>query len=227
MKKLLVIAVLALAPLFAGAQEQKEVVKFLGIPVDGDKTEMISKLKEKGFRTDPDVNDALLGEFNGSQVQVLIQTNKNKVSRIIVTDIYSLNARTAKNTYNNLYSQFENNSKYLSAWETAKTIPDDEDISYEISVHNKQYQAFFCQIPDSADFRLPDSIKSGEHINNYMSMLQEQEEKGNTNVAALLANFILDTIENRVWFTILEFDGEYRIAIYYENRYNMPNGEDL
>ena len=28
---------------------QREVTKFLGIPVDGNKSEMIRKLKEKGF----------------------------------------------------------------------------------------------------------------------------------------------------------------------------------
>ncbi len=227
MKKLFAIAVLVLAPLLAGAQQQKDVTKFLGTPVDGTKAEMIQKLMEKGFRADPLVEDALLGEFNGSNVRVSVQTNKNKVSRIIVSNQGGLSETQVKIYFNNLCLQFENNPKYISASDTAQTIPEEEDISYEISVHDKQYEAVFYQIPESADFREPGSVKGGEHIKDYMSQYEEQKEKGNINVSILLGNFILDTTKNVVWFTICELQGEYVIAIYYENRYNMANGEDL
>lgn len=228
MKKLLTIAVLILAPLLAGAQQQKDVTKFLGIPVDGTKADMILKLTRKGFRVDPQLEGALLGEFNGSNVRVSIQTNKNKVCRIIVSNQDGLSEALAKINFNNLCLQFENNPKYISAAsKTVQTIPKDEDISYEISVHDKQYAAVFYQIPESADFREPGSVKGGEHIKDYMSQYEEQKKEGNTNVAALLGNFILDTMQNLVWFSILEFQGEYVIAIYYENGYNMANGEDL
>ena len=33
---------------------QKDVTKFLGIPVDGSESEMVKKLKEKGFRSSID-----------------------------------------------------------------------------------------------------------------------------------------------------------------------------
>ncbi len=227
MKKLLAIAVLVLAPLLAGAQQQKDVTKFLGIPVDGTKAEMIQKLKEKGFSEDPQLEGALLGEFNGSNVRVSVQTNKNKVCRINVWDLGGLSETLAKIRFNHLCLQFENNPKYISASDTAQTIPEEEDISYEISVHDKRYEAAFFQIPESADFREPGSVKGGEHIKDYMSQFEEQEKKGNLNVARLLGNFILDTTRNVVWFTIKEFNGEYMIVIYYENGYNMANGEDL
>lgn len=227
MKKLLAIVVLVLAPLLAGAQQQKDVTKFLGIPVDGTKAEMIQKLKEKGFRADPHIEDDLLGEFNGSNVRVIVQTNKNKVSRIIVSDYNGSSETTVKIKYNNLCSQFEYNPRYISASETAQTIPEEEDISYEISVHDKRYDAVFYQVPESADFRQPDTVKGGEQIKDYMSQYEEQKKKGNINVAILLGNFILDTMKNVVWFTIKEFHGEYMIVIYYENGYNMANGEDL
>ncbi len=227
MKKLLAIAVLILAPLLAAAQQQKDVTKFLGIPVDGTKAEMILKLKEKGFRTDPIVEDALLGEFNGWNVRVYVQTNKNKVCRIIVSDLGGLSETVAKINFNRLCLQFENNPKYISDSDTARTIPEEEDISYEISAHDKRYEAAFYQIPESADFREPGSAKGGEHIKDYMSLYEEQKKKGNLNVAELLGNFILDTTKNVVWFMINEFHGEYGIVIYYHNEYNMANGEDL
>ncbi len=126
MKKLLAIAVLVLAPLLAGAQQQKkDVTKFLGIPVDGTKAEMIQKLKEKGFSEDPQLEDTLLGEFNGSNVRVTVQTNKNKVCRINVWNFGGLSETTAKIRFNHLCLQFENNPKYISASDTAQTIPEE------------------------------------------------------------------------------------------------------
>lgn len=227
MKKLFAIAVLALAPLFAGAQQQKEVTKFLGIPVDGTQTEMIRKLKEKGFRADPNLDNALLGEFNGLSVRIQVQTNKGKVSRIIVGDDFFSDETAIKIRFNQLCSQFENNTKYISGLDRAQTISDEEDISYEITVHKKRYQAVFLQIPESSDFREPGAAKGGETLQDYISMFEEQEKKGNTNVMQLLRNFILDTMNNTVWFMIRELYGKYIIAIYYENGYNMANGEDL
>ena len=43
---------------------QEDVTKFLGIPVDGFKPEMIRKLKAKGFVEHPYRTDELVGEFN-------------------------------------------------------------------------------------------------------------------------------------------------------------------
>ena len=67
------------------AQQEKEVTQFLGIPVDGSKTEMIKKLKEKGFQKS-EIADVLEGEFNGQDVYISVATNNNKVYRICVTD---------------------------------------------------------------------------------------------------------------------------------------------
>jgi len=58
---------------------QKDVTEFLGIPVDGYKSEMIEKLKAKGFTINPDTKDVLDGEFNGTNVYIFTGTNNNKV----------------------------------------------------------------------------------------------------------------------------------------------------
>ena len=55
---------------------QTDVTKFLGIPVDGDKSEMMEKLKSKGFTQGPYAEDVLRGGFNGKEVDVFISTNK-------------------------------------------------------------------------------------------------------------------------------------------------------
>lgn len=122
---------------------QNDVTKFLGIPVDGSKSEMIRQLKEKGFTTSPYESDVLEGEFNGADVNIYIATTRNKVSRIMVADKSRSDESQIKIRFNTLCKQFENNQKYIGLENQA--IPEDDDISYEMTVHNKEYQAAFYQ----------------------------------------------------------------------------------
>lgn len=170
---------------------QVEVTKFLGIPVDGTKSEMGSKLKAKGFSSVPGT-DMLEGEFNGNNVYVLVQTNNRKVWRIGMFDKGGCDETQIKINFNNLCLQFMKNSKYVGS--TNQMIPEGDDISYEISVNNKRYQAVFYQ----------------------KSQVGEDTPEG-------LANRV-------VWFLIDEDSrnfGKYVIRMFYENGYNMANGEDL
>lgn len=122
---------------------QNDVTKFLGIPVDGSKSEMIRQLKEKGFTINPYDSDVLEGEFNGTDVNIYIATTRNKVSRIMVADKNRSDESQIKIRFNTLCKQFENNQKYIGLENQA--IPEDDDISYEMTVHNKEYQAAFYQ----------------------------------------------------------------------------------
>lgn len=143
MKK--IFSVLLLLLLSISIYAQQNVTKFLGIPVDGSKAAMIQKLKEKGF-TYNTTTDFLEGVFNGEEVSIRIQTNKNKVRRIVVCDKTGRDEGQIKIRYNNLFQQFENNSKYTIS-KTSHKLSDSEDISYEISVNKKQYAAVFFQLP--------------------------------------------------------------------------------
>ena len=146
MKKMfLLLLLLASATVYA----QKEVTKFLGIPVDGYKSEMIQKLKAKGY-TYNSTTDCLEGEFNGRDVEIAVVTNNNKVYRIAVFDKNYLNETDIVIRFNTLCSQFENNSKYLGSSE--QRIPDNDDISYEMNVHNKRYEAVFYQMHVDDEF---------------------------------------------------------------------------
>ena len=143
MKKIL--SVLMLLLLSISIYAQQNVTKFLGIPVDGSKTAMIQKLKAKGF-TYNTTTDFLEGVFNGEKVYIHIQTNKNKVWRIVVWNKTGRDEGQIKIRYNKLFQQFENNSKYTIS-ETSHMLSESEDISYEISVNKKQYAAVFYQLP--------------------------------------------------------------------------------
>ena len=163
MKKLFSILVLVLCALSISAQE-KEVTKFLGIPVDGYKAEMRKKLIEKGF-TPKTVqgSEFFEGEFNGHDVRVYIVTNNNKVWRIVLCDAHGLDEANIKIRFNNLVSQFENNNRYFAPEKQA--IPKREDISYQMAAHDKIYKAIFFQ-KNKAIFTEEQAKKESEEIMN-------------------------------------------------------------
>lgn len=141
MKRLIIIILALFAGIAISAQTNSNVLKFMGIPVDGSKTQVIQELKEKGFKYDS-TNDCLTGQFNGQDSHIIVSTNKNKVDRIIVRNTNTTNETNIRIAYNNLLQQFNSNSKYITIEEN-KPISEDEDISYEMSIHNKRYEAVF------------------------------------------------------------------------------------
>ena len=107
MKKILTLAVVLMTTIALFAQEKKDVTKFLGIPVDGYKSEMISKLKSKGFTSTSRDKNILEGEFNGKDVELHVVTNNNKVYRIAVVDKNYTTETSIRIRFNTLLSQFE------------------------------------------------------------------------------------------------------------------------
>lgn len=192
------LTLLAIIAISASTFAQKEVTKFMGIPVDGSPTEMIKKLKAKGFTTDKDVmqavkrglvdldgQEALMGRFNGEKVRVHLVVEQNKVWRIFVLDKILRDEAQIKLRFNTLVRQFENNDKYVYLFE--QTIAEDEDISYEMTVNKKRYEAAFFQ----------------------------KGEDGTVD-------------EKRVvWFTIVQLSEGYKISMFYDNKYNEADGSDL
>lgn len=173
-------------------------VKFMGIPVDGSKSKMINKLKQKGFDYDSDV-DLFQGEFDGKEVMLKLETYKNTVYRVSVmfgsyfgTPLFVIQPRgfgknTIKNMFNDLVYQFNNNDKYLFAGYIIgepmdPRIDADEDIEYQMQHNNKTYRASYRQLGD--------------------------------------------THNNAVYFTIVELYGDYFIVLNYENLDNRPDGSD-
>lgn len=143
MKKILSLAFLLMLSLSVFAQRQ--VTKFLGIPVDGSRIAMIEKLKDKGFTYNRYI-DGLEGQFNGTDVIIGVYTNNNKVWRIIVAYKANFDKEQIKAQYNLLINQFANNPRYKTF--DAKKLTYKDDIVQEVSINKKQYQAVFYQLPD-------------------------------------------------------------------------------
>ena len=148
MKRLLIFAVLLMTSVSLSAQnvpakEEKDVTKFLGIPVDGTKSEMIAKLKENGFVSNVYESDVLEGEFNGTNVLIFVKTNNNKVFRIALIDKSLQSETDIRIRFNKLYYQFKNNSRYITIGDY--TIPENENLSHQMLIHNKRYESVHYQ----------------------------------------------------------------------------------
>ena len=106
--RLSLIAISLLLPIIMFAQ--KDVTTFLGIPVDGYKSEMRKKIISKGFTPKKSGgNEYFEGEFNGTDVQLFIATNNNKVYRIMLCDVNTLDEANIRIRFNKLVGQFEKN----------------------------------------------------------------------------------------------------------------------
>ncbi|MBR2856769.1 MAG: hypothetical protein IKB85_05015 [Bacteroidales bacterium] len=227
MKKLALIITTLLFSVSVFAQE--DVTKFLGIPVDGFKPEMIRKLKAKGYTEHSYKPDVLVGEFNGRDVEVSVVTNNNKVYRIFVQDAYTVDEYNIKIRYNTLCEQFENNKRYISMAVEGQSIPDDEDISDQMLYEDKRYEALYFQVPEQVDtLAVQTALRervlakyTEEQLANPTSEMQEEVLKATFDIAFEIYK------KKSVWFTINKEGNRYRILMYYDNKYNEANGEDL
>ena len=223
--KRIILMMIAMMISFSSFAQNKDVTKFLGIPVDGTKTEMKQKLIAKGF-VPKKMGDLewLEGEFNGHDVNGYIGTNNNKVYRIMLADKNRVDEAQIKIHFNNLVKQFENNKRYYAFGDYS--LSDEEDISYEMIVHNKIYAAYYSQNPDfeNIDTKVQIAIKekySAEELKNPSETIKKD-------IADITDKITFDEFSMKpVWFRIVSYNGEYYISMYYDNEYNHANGEDL
>lgn len=129
---------------------QNDVTTFLGIPVDGSKSEFIQKLKAKGFTMDYKL-DMLTGKFNGRESYISISENNGKAWRVAVIDKTPKNETQIKIDFNHLTALFRQNGKYIGH-DDNRMLDEDDHISYGVRIQHKQYQNVFYQkgISDNA-----------------------------------------------------------------------------
>lgn len=194
---------------------------------------MKQKLIAKGFKPKTeDGIDFLEGEFNGRDVQIYIVTNNNKVYRLMLADKLLSDEANIKIRFNTLVGQFERNKRYTQGIdEKDQRIPDNENISYEMTVNNKVYEAAFYQKPDDNKV---DTVALKENLLQAIYEKYSPEEIENATdemKKEMMISVILAAEEllrkKSVWFKIANYSGEYAINMFYDNEYNHADGEDL
>ena len=239
MRKLITTILLAALCFTAFAQTSNDgTLKFLGIPIDGPKEHLLERIKAKGFRSVP-YRECLKGQFNGQDVEVYVVDNHGTAYRVFVAFPETSNYRI-RSEYNHLLNQFLRNDKYVPI-KDYEELPESEDISYEMTVHKKQYSASFAYIsPDVFTKEQTEIIHelfekaktmSEEEMKNYgeslaLAFASDTEVPKSEDTLAVLNKF-LTILNGDVWFTIIQDAGDYQIGLYYDNLKNAPNGEDL
>ena len=107
------LTLLAMIAISASVFAQKEVTKFMGIPVDGSPTEMIKKLKAKGFTEKTQENEVgveLKGKYLGKDVWLRIY-NSNKSKTVYLIDIFF-----KKGQFMDLYEQYLSKKGNQKLW---------------------------------------------------------------------------------------------------------------
>ena len=138
--------------------------------------------------------------------------------------------------FNRLCQQFRNNPKYKTfRTEEEQTIPDNEDLSYEITVHDKRYEASFYQISQLDTVAIYNKSKQSLLSKYTQEQLDNPTEEISTEIRMeYITNILKYNLQNisatynkSVWFMIAERAGKYYICMYYDNKYNEADGEDL
>ena len=186
---------------------QMPCISFMGIPVDGDPKEVVDKLINKGF-TYADHNKGshyrLSGYFNGNKSNVYVCYYNNIVHRIMVCESNTSSEASIKIQFNKLITTFNNNTKYTGG-ERNRYISDEDDISYNMRVKDKQYDALF--IYNFSDWLLEyekfiktlDTEEITIHLQNIFSTY-ENADTGDFDIKVMYNNFI--STENNVDLSI-------------------------
>ena len=156
-------------------------------------------------------------------------TNNNKVWRIVLQDVNEQDETGIKIRFNKLIQQFLNNKKYMSATISDPTLSDSEDISYEMLVHKKRYEAAFYQLPTQKDTLEMQTTLRAKLLEKYSEeKLENPTEEQRLDIKYEATMYMLDLYSKRsVWFMIDEHYGRYRIIMFYDNEFNHSDGEDL
>lgn len=235
MKKLLLFVVILALPFFAFAQVPRlGSIKFLGIPVDGTKDAMETALIKKGFKKNYK-EDCLEGRFNGQDVKASILTDNGKVWRVAI-QYYTTNSESAlRIAYNRLYDQFADNPKYFAS-ESNEPLPENDDISYELTVHDKRYDSAFHpailkNLSDEDMRPYAEALLKEEYsAEDYEKLTDYQKEMAyNICLSKVRINVKLEEYQYSAWFTISKVSYSlYAIILFYDNEYNSgDNGQDL
>lgn len=194
--------------------------KFLGIPIDGSKSEMISKLQQIGYTLckEPELArlETLEGVFNGNNVHIAIVANKDIVYRIVVRNAFPIKESDIKTEYNTLVKQFRNNKKYFYDTNDVQFLEDSFDIAYEMGVKKNRVYAHFTQ--RLTEDEIVSLLERYPEIKQYDSEFQKRVYEQAASES------------NAVWFMINRLEDYYdyySIVLYYDNLNNEPNGEDL
>ena len=210
--------------LSSGSTDTDEsALKFVGVPIDGTKEQMIEALEEKGFQKEPFNDSMATGMFNGELVTLFLSTNHGIVDRVKVVYPRCNAANDTRVKYNMLLSRFNRNAKYVCV-NTRPEVPADENIYLKLQANTKEYDAvYFFLHPEVNAKGWVEEFKR-EYQKLYKKPLQGLSYEEMEEALFCLPMKVSAAVSGVVWFTMTSV---HDININYINFKNRPHGEDL
>ena len=211
---------------------QNYPTRFLGFPIDGPRNIIDQNLKAKGFVYHLD-EDYFTGLFYGEPVYIFINTRDSRLNRILLYDINQRNEKGIIKRFNEMYDRFKDNKNYSYMSGNTKKIADDEDVKANVSQYCRTYKIVYKQKRKSA----ADSIDIQQQALRHKKITNEEIDKmtksyhqrlNRIHARALMRSVSTtdDRSMNQVWFTIVEKNGKYALALSFDNLHNFTQPED-
>lgn len=204
---------------------KEETTRFLGIPVDGPKSEMIRKLQAKGYEYVSE-EDFFMGFYMGDPVYLFLQTVNDKVSRVIVYDIEQRTEEEIKYRFNSIYSRFAFNSRYERLGKRNLVLTPDDKLAYEMKRHNYIHKAVFKQVKvdeGDADIAKASAPAVGVHpvdMEQIKGDYRERRRRMHARAIGYVNRHTNESYKSQVWFVITERFGKFGVVMLYDN---VPN----
>lgn len=232
MKRFIFLIVAVLCPLLAAGQQKQlpvnPTITFLGVPVDGTKSDIINALTSKGFAYDMD-EDGMFGEFMGESAFVHLSENKaGKVCRLMVYFHTKESAKENIEVYNKLINRFNADSTTYWSFYEEELLAENANLDSLLNIGENIW----------ADYLLSQQIDTAAYLKNvFATMLSKytpEQIKNPTEEQRLETVAIMQTevskLHNGRVFIILFKDedegGKFCVCIYFYNQKNEDPEEE-
>lgn len=198
------------------------VIKFMDLPVDGNRRALESALEKKGFSREYRSQEEMNGIFNGESIELIISTNHDVVDRIQIK-YPRLQQEELVIKFNNLISRYGRTNKYVTLRDN-RPIPESEDVYDGIYLKKKRYDAIYYYLEPDVDAAEWKASFMREYNQRYSKDLQTLSQEEVEEIMFCLPEEIVNSISGVVWFYLPDAN---HLEIFYDNMKNRPHGEDL
>ena len=242
MKRIVFLLVAVMCSLMAAGQEnptglaaqQKQLpvnptITFLGVPVDGTKSDVINALTSRGFAYDLD-EEGMLGEFEGENVFLHISENKaGKVYQIMVYFHTKESAKENIEVYNKLVNRFNADSTNYWSFYEEELIP--ENVNLDSLIKEEEGEIW-------AEYLLTQQLDTAAYLQNTFAALlskftpeqiKNPTEEQRSEMVAIMQQEISKLHSGRVFIGLFkdeEEKGKYNVILYIYNQKNEDPEEE-
>lgn len=241
MKKAVFLLVAVMCSLMAAGQEnptglaaqQKQApvnptITFLGVPVDGTKSDIINALTSKGFAYDMD-EDGMFGEFEGEGAFVHISENKaGKVYQLMIYFHTKESAKENIEVYNKLVTRYNADSTAYWSFYEEELLPENANLDSLLNIDDNIW----------AEYLLSQQVDTAAYLENVFAVMlskytpeqiKNPTEEQRMQTVSIMQQEIAKLHSGRALIALFKDDdeaGKYCVCLYVYNKKNEDPDEE-